>query len=221
MSPVASRIIPSVVGNTARALEPLEADPEVSALPLPGKPGGGTRKNRTPLSLVVSTPRRSRAPFVVIFFTLLVAALATVLVINVSVSQGQYTLVALKDQQTALLKTNQDLEQKLGSQQAPQNLVARAKDLGMVPAGTTGQIDVRTKRVSGNPQPAVAGTKGLAVIPPPSIDNPTDGDPVAAPPAAEQTLKEEAPKQDVPSASAAQTQDLNGGTIPAPAQKAG
>ena len=219
MSPVASRITPSIVGNTARALEPLSGDPELIPDALPGK--GGARKNRTPLSLVVSTPRRSRAPFVAIFFTLLVAALATVLIINVSVSQGQYKLVALKDQQTALMKSNQALEQKIGSQQAPQNLVARAKDLGMVPAGTTGQIDVRTKRVSGNPQPAVAGTKGLAIIAPPSIDNTTDGDAVVPPPAAEPTVPKAAPQEPLAPAPAAATAELNGGTIPAPAQKAG
>ena len=95
-----------------------------------------------------------------------VAALAVVLVMSISVSKGQYELVGLKNQQQTCTRSTSHCEQDIAAKQAPQELVAQAAALGMVPAGTTGQIDVRTKKVSGSPQPASADTKGLVVIPP-------------------------------------------------------
>ncbi|MGO4385216.1 hypothetical protein [Specibacter sp. RAF43] len=230
MSPVASRIEAAVVGNTARALSG-----HLPGLDFRGAPANRAEQTparpRTPLSLVVNTPRRSGTPVMVTLFLLLVAALAAVLIMSVSVSQGQYDLVTLKNQQRELQLSNQSLEQDLGAREAPQNLVARAAAMGMVPGGTTGQIDVRTKKVSGNPQPAKADAKALVAIPPATIDAPApavaadvpadaggpaalDGVPQAkknAAKAAQKPASRPAPK--VPSP------DLNGGTIPAPAQK--
>lgn len=212
-------------GTSARALK--------MPLPDPATPAPARTKPRTPLSLVVSAPKRGRQQLVVIFFMVIVAALAVVLVMSISVSKGQYELVGLKNQQTDLLKANQTLEQEIAAKSAPQELVASAAALGMVPADTTGQIDVRTKTVSGSPQPAKSDTKGLINIPPALIDKPAVVAPnaesdaaadvplspaaIAAGDAKDAPQQENAPAVEAPPAPV--TPDLNGGTIPAPAQK--
>ena len=224
MSEAARRIIPINVGTSARALALPLADPGLA----PAVPAPARSKPRTPLSLVVSTPKRGRQQLVLIFFMVIVAALTVVLVMSISVAKGQYELVGLKNQQADLLKSNQSLEQEIAAKSAPQELVASAAALGMVPAGTTGQIDVRTKSVSGSPQPASADTKGLVSIPPALIDKPhvvipdagAPADPsVPLSPAAAAAQAEKAAQQEEPAPAAPVAPELNGGTIPAPAQK--
>jgi len=233
MSPVATRSAYQTVGNTARTLDYSYLGAEDPGHGAPATEGGAEpkiRRARTPLSLVVSTPKRSGSRLAVIVFMLVVAALTAVLVMSVSVSQGQYTLVDLKGQQSDLQKANQGLEQELAAKEAPQSLVARAAEMGMVPAATTGQIDIRTKKVTGSPLPAAAGTKGLALIPPAMIEDPrpayTPEDPA---PAAQGSAGAEEKAAAVAQNKAAKpvpvpvsepgAAELNGGTIPAPAQK--
>jgi hypothetical protein len=86
------------------------------------------------------------------------AALLTVLVLNISVSTAQYQLVQLKAEAATLNKENQDLTQKKQNFEAPQNLAAKAAELGMVASTVKGQIDVNTMTVTGKATPAVKGT---------------------------------------------------------------
>lgn len=226
MSKAAQRTIPINEGTSARALALPLPDPDLApAVPVPESP-----RPRTPLSLVVSTPKRGHQQLVLIFFLVIVAALSVVLVMSISVAQGQYELVGLKNQQADLMKANQSLEQEIAAKSAPQELVASAAALGMVPAGTAGQIDVRTKSVSGSPQPASADTKGLVSIPPALIDKPhlvipdakgKTGAAVPLSPAAATALDEKAAQQEKTAPATPVAPELNGGTIPAPAQKDG
>lgn len=220
MSQEAFRNGPAIVGNTARALSFTEAELPAG---FPAEEVAKPTRARTPLSLVVSSPRRHRGP-IVVAFVLIVAALAAVLMMSVSLSKGQYELVSLKSEQSTLANSNQALALQISGKEAPQSLVAAAVAMGMVPASTTGQIDVRNKKVTGNPVPAVAGTKGLVVIPPADVNK--------AVPVAEVDIEEglvppaaaaEAVKEKEATASAvkqkAPAQNLNGGTIPSPTQK--
>jgi cell division protein FtsL len=185
----------------------------------------GNRKARTPLSVVRSVPRKRRAPFVVLCFAMLAVALMAVLVLNISVSTAQYQLVKLRSEQTRLTKQNQDLTQQVQNFEAPQNLAAKAAELGMVASTGKGQIDLSTLTVSGEAKPAVKGDSAgaviaapavpgqLNVVPPPSIADPLESRrPVADDVAA-------LPVRRVPAAAAKPAAVLNGGTIPAPAQK--
>lgn len=225
MNQQAARAIPVNVGSSARALNaPLPDRVRSDAEPTRAKP-------KTPLSLVTSAPsRRGRNQLVGIFFLVIVAALSVVLVMSISVSKGQYELVGLKNQQAELKKANQTMEQEIAAKAAPQELVAQAVALGMVPAATTGAIDIRSKTVSGNPQPAPADTKGLVIIAPALIDKPRESVPAAQEPQvplspAATSLEGDAAAKDpakdpAPAAPAApEAPALNGGTIPAPAQK--
>ena len=136
---------------------------------LPARTSDDGRKSRTPLSVVRTAPRKRRAPFVVLCFAMLALALIAVLVLNISVSTAQYQLVELRAKQSTLTKQNQDLTQQVQNFEAPQNLAAKAKDLGMVASTVKGQIDLSTLSVTGKATPAVKGGAEGAVIPAPAV----------------------------------------------------
>lgn len=202
---------------------------DATARALPGiTPGTGpSRKARTPLSLVRSTPQKRRAPFVVLCFGLLAVALMAVLVLNISVSTAQYQLVQLRSEQSTLTKQNQDLTQQVQNFDAPQNLAAKATELGLVASSANGQIDLSTLTVTGKAKPAVKGDAPgaviaapavagqLSVVPPATVKEPlANRNPEAAPAGAAAPAAEAVP---VPPAVPAV--ELHGGSVPAPAQK--
>ncbi|MGO4491981.1 hypothetical protein AB4Y86_07810 [Arthrobacter sp. 2YAF22_2] len=217
MSTAAVNRFPVATAATARALPELH-------------PGGPARKTRTPLSVVRSAPRKRRAPFVVMCFGILALALMAVLVLNISVSSAQYQLVELRAQQSRLTKQNQDLTQQVQHFDAPQNLAAKATELGMVAATAKGQIDLSTLAVTGKPKPAVKGDAPGAVIAPPAVTGVADVLPAVT---AKDPLDNRKPAESTPvpaapvpalvvpaPAPAAPAVDLHGGSVPAPAQKA-
>jgi cell division protein FtsL len=222
MSTAAVNRYPVAAGATARALPGLQ----------PGT--GPARKSRTPLSLVRFAPRKRRAPFVVLCFGLLAVALMAVLVLNISVSSAQYQLVQLRSAQSTLTKQNQDLTQQVQNFEAPQNLAAKAKELGMVASTGKGQIDLSSLSVTGNAKPAVKGDAPGAVIAAPAVAGQLS---VVPPTSAHEPLANRKPAERVPATAAAAAAaiplppavaaavpvapavELHGGSIPAPAQK--
>ncbi|WP_051477230.1 hypothetical protein [Arthrobacter sp. Br18] len=174
----------------------------VLSTPHPAGPrpaGAPAPRTRTPLSVVPARPAKRRIPFVVFSFVALVAALVTVLMLNISVSGTQYELVQLRGQQIALSQENQALEQKIENREAPQNLAAAATELGMVASPTFGSIEIDSLKVTGTPEAATKTDGPRALIPAPHSDLQLD----AKPDTAAQTGTE-AP----------------GGTIPGPEQAA-
>jgi cell division protein FtsL len=220
MSTAAAKNFPVLSGTTAPAIRT--------------RPAGPARKERTPLSVVRSAPKKRRAPFVVMCFALLAVALMAVLVLNISVSTSQYQLVELRGKQSTLTKQNQDLTQQLQNFEAPQNLAAKASDLGMVPSTVKGQIDLSTLAVTGKATPAVKGGAAGAVIPAPAVAGvltvvppPTASEPLLsrkpaneepAPAAAVPAPAASAPAE-TPAAAPAPAAELHGGSVPAPEQK--
>ena len=102
-------------------------------------------------------------------FGILAVALMAVLVLNISVSTAQYQLVQLRGEQSTLTKQNQDLTQQVQNFDAPQNLAAKATELGMVTSTAKGQIDLSTLTVTGKAKPAVKGDAPGAVIAAPAV----------------------------------------------------
>ena len=214
MSSAAVNRFPVATGATARALP--EINPDTSP----------ARKSRTPLSVVRSAPRRRRAPFVVLCFGLLAVALMAVLVLNISVSTAQYQLVQLRSEQSTLTKQNQDLTQQVQNYDAPQNLAAKATELGMVASITKGQIDLSTLAVTGKAKPAVKGDAPGAVIAAPAVAGQLS---IVPPASANEPLANRKPMDNGPAAASAPPAadaapappavDLHGGSVPAPAQK--
>ncbi|GAB4100413.1 hypothetical protein [Sinomonas halotolerans] len=208
------------------AAQPTRAISGTSALAaaLPGRDRTPAPARRAPLALVRTSPVRRRAPFAIFCLGVLAAALVGVLVLNISVSTGQYELVQLRSEQLTLQKQNQDLTQRAQNHEAPQNLAARAAELGMVASTSKGQIDLATLAVTGKAKAAEKAAPQGAVIAAPAI--PGQIDPVPAPitgeplmaraeaspgPAPAPTQKKETRKTE--------TEALNGGSIPAPAQR--
>lgn len=217
MSTAAVKNFPIVSGSSAPAIRTL--------------PPGAGRRERTPLSVVRSAPKKRRAPFVVMCFALLAVALVAVLVLNISVSTSQYQLVELRSKQSTLTKQNQDLTQQVQNFEAPQNLAAKASDLGMVASTVKGQIDLSTLAVTGKATPAVKGGAPGSVIPAPAVEGMltvvppvTKGEPLAnRKPAAEEPAPAAAPAAAAPPAAAPAPRvpavELHGGSVPAPEQK--
>lgn len=211
MSSVTPRPAARTVGNTARKL----------STPAPQE----APRKRTPLVVVPSAPRRKSVVFVASCFAVLAAALVGVLLLNIQLSQGQYDMVDLKGKQSALTKTNQELSQEVQNFNAPQNLAAKAAAMGMVPSAGQGQIDLDRSTVSGQAvaatkddksksaiiaAPAIAGQ--LSVVPSGSGDQPAQT--ADKPKSTESKTTAQAPA--VPQVPKVQ---LNGGTVPAPAQR--
>lgn len=223
MSTAAVNSFPVSTAATARALPDLT-------------PGAPARKSRTPLSVVRSVPRKRRAPFVVMCFGILALALMAVLVLNISVSSAQYQLVELRATQSTLTKQNQDLTQQVQNFDAPQNLAAKATELGMVASTVKGQIDLSTLAVSGKAKPAAKSDAPGAVIAAPAVagqvnvvPSATENEPLlnlkpadtvakAAAKVAAKVPAAKIPAVQVPAVRVPAV-DLYGGTIPAPAQK--
>lgn len=206
MSSVNNRLTASSIGNTARKL----------AAPAPVK-----ERKRTPLVVVPAAPRRRSLVFVVSCFTVLAAALVGVLSLNIQLSEGQYAIVNLKAEQASLSKSNQELTQQVQNFSAPQNLAAKAGALGMVPSAGQGQIDLDSLTVTGKAVAAPKGAKtGLVQIAAPEIAGQLSvvtalPDPAASPAAKPETKT----KPSVPAVPQVPKVQLNGGSVPAPAQR--
>jgi hypothetical protein len=220
-----------VHGSTAQVLDGNHAQP---------KPA---QTRRTPLALVPSGPARRRVPFAVFCFAVLVAALGSVLMLNISVSGGQYEIVQLRGEQVALAQQNEKLTQELENRQAPQNLAAEAAELGMVASPSVGSIDLEAMKVNGKPQAAeekdgsapkqqVERPELPAEVPAIRPEAKTPAEPVQkekpavaqdnepAPAAEKKPTAEKKPAGEQKAVEFSEA-ELNGGTIPAPKQKTG
>ncbi|MDM7988897.1 hypothetical protein [Arthrobacter sp. zg-Y877] len=231
---------PAFEGNTARALDWDTAAPQEAP----------AVRRRTPLSLVPAAARRRRAPFAVFCFAALVLGLASVLLLNISVSSGQYELVQLQGEKAELAQRNEALTQEIENHQAPQVLAAAAVKLGMVSSPSFGTIDLKTLAVTGSPEAAKEGDPAKLLIGAPSVltqpimpapsvaaEEPRDtvraveeqeeaaarAAAAAMPPAPVEAPAPEAAPEAVPEAAPEENSaaELNGGTIPAPVQRSG
>lgn len=202
-----------------------------SAVPARG-PAAAPRQapRRTPLSVVPNSPARKRVPFALFCFTVLVLALGSVLMLNISVSSGQYKLVELRNEQVSLAQANEKLTQQLENNQAPQNLAAKAAELGMVTSPSVGSINLESQKVTGKPKAAEPGAAPELLVAQP--ENPVhqpaakdgagkkDGAPAAAKEKAKPAAAAEAAAEGDAAPKQAEKQ-LNGGSIPAPKQQTG
>ncbi|MER2135356.1 MAG: hypothetical protein ABS910_11835 [Arthrobacter sp.] len=187
-------------------------------------------RRRTPLALVPAAARRRRVPVAALCFAVLAAGLAAVLMLNISVSSGQYQLVQLQNQRTEIIQKNEALTQQVEHHQAPQVLAGAAAELGMVVSPTFGTIDLQTLAVTGDPEPAKEGAgPGTLVELPQVLTRPvTPAQPAAEEPAENARAAEQqdsaapaAGADPAPAPAPAAEPDLNGGTIPAPSQRNG
>ncbi|HEY0698483.1 MAG TPA: hypothetical protein VGD43_11815 [Micromonospora sp.] len=95
-----------------------------------------------------------RAPFVVLILGLVVGGVLGILLVNTKINENAFRLDKLQKQQAALDLQQQQLEKEIAKSEAPGNLAAAARKLGLVESGAPAFIRLPDGRVIGVPQPA-------------------------------------------------------------------
>ncbi|WP_329102470.1 hypothetical protein OG792_24000 [Micromonospora sp. NBC_01699] len=99
----------------------------------------------------VSVPQ---APFVGLILAVVVGGVLGVLVVNTKINENAIRLDKLQREQATLDLQQQRLDKEIADAQAPGNLVAQARKLGLVESGTKAFIRLPDGQVVGIPQPA-------------------------------------------------------------------
>jgi hypothetical protein len=117
-------------------------------------------------------PRRvqpaPRVPFVSLVSLLLVGGVVGLLLFNTNMQQASFVTTSMEQQATALTAKEESLRMQLHRMRDPQNVAARAKRLGMVPAESPAFIRLSDGEVLGNPVAATAEA-GLRITPLPPV----------------------------------------------------
>src|SRR5690242_6976938 len=87
------------------------------------------RRLRATPPVPVSVPR---APFVALVLVVVVAGVVGILVLNTKINENAFRLSYLQSKQANLDQQEQQLNQQLATQEAPNNLAAEAAKLGLV-----------------------------------------------------------------------------------------
>jgi cell division protein FtsB len=128
----------------------------LAAQPADRAPDGGGRQRAVPWLKVappmpVSVPR---APFILLLLFVVVGGVLGILLVNTKVNENAFQLKDLERQQAALDRQEQDLKKQIAEYEAPNNLAAQARRLGLVPADSPAFIRLPDGRVIGVPRPA-------------------------------------------------------------------
>ncbi|MER7562726.1 hypothetical protein ACGFWE_09895 [Streptomyces sp. NPDC048523] len=88
-----------------------------------------------------SPGQAARAPFVLLVVLLLGGGLIGLLVLNSALSEGSFKLTDLQKDTKSLTDEQQALQRDIDAYSAPDALVRRARELGMVPGGDPAFLD--------------------------------------------------------------------------------
>jgi hypothetical protein len=113
--------------------------------------GGAAPRLRVAPPPPVSGPR---APFVALVLALVIGGVLGILVVNTKIAENAFRLDRLQKQQATLDVTQQQLEREIAAAEAPGNLAAAARKLGLVDSGPPAYIRLQDGKVIGIPQPA-------------------------------------------------------------------
>jgi len=87
-------------------------------------------------------------PFVLLIVGMLCGALVCLLVISTTLAAGSFRITNLQQQDQALVKQQQQLQQQVSQDQAPSVIAQRAEQLGMRPVGQLQFLNVKTGKIS-------------------------------------------------------------------------
>jgi len=96
----------------------------------------------------------ARAPFIAVILVVVVSGVLGVLLVNTKINENAIRLGTLQERQSTLDVQEQQLRKEIAQQEAPGNLAARARKLGLVESGPPAFIRLPDGRVIGVPQPA-------------------------------------------------------------------
>ncbi|MEU9334682.1 hypothetical protein AB0D49_16180 [Streptomyces sp. NPDC048290] len=118
-----------------------------------GKPELRGRAARLARLFPAGRGQAARTPFVLLVVVLLGGGLIGLLVLNSALSEGSFRLADLQRDTKALTDEQQALQRDIDAYAAPQALLRRARELGMVPGGDPAFLGPDGK-VRGVPSPA-------------------------------------------------------------------
>ncbi|MEU4773412.1 septum formation initiator family protein [Micromonospora sp. NPDC023644] len=95
-----------------------------------------------------------RAPFAALVLVLVVGGVLGILLVNTKINENAFRLEKLQEQQAKLDVEQQQLNKEIAEAEAPGNLEAQARRLGLVEAGEPAYIRLPDGKVIGVPQPA-------------------------------------------------------------------
>lgn len=93
--------------------------------------------------------RRSAWPFVLLATLLLLITIALPMVVNTHMAQRAYEIRDMQIALTELNASSSTLEANLLAASSPSSLAAKAKEMGLVPAGSAGAISLSNSTVEG------------------------------------------------------------------------
>ncbi|QRO86577.1 hypothetical protein [Kytococcus sedentarius] len=96
----------------------------------------------------------SRKAFALLCVLIVVAAMVASLVFNTARGEGAFHLAEAQASHRQATETRLSLEAQVDEMSSPEQLSARAEQLGMVPAGTMGYVDPETGAVLGEAEAA-------------------------------------------------------------------
>ncbi|WP_406071702.1 hypothetical protein [Micromonospora sp. NBC_01638] len=117
----------------------------------------GTATSARPPRLRVAPPPPvsvPRAPFAALIVVLVVGGVLGILAVNTKINENAFRLERLQQQQARLDLEKQQLDKQIADAEAPGNLTAEARRLGLVDAGEPGYIRLPDGKTIGVPQPA-------------------------------------------------------------------
>ena len=96
----------------------------------------------------------SRKAFAILCVLIVVAAMVASLVFNTARGEGAFHLAEAQSSHRQATETRLSVEAQVDEMSSPEQLSARAEQLGMVPAGTMGYVDPETGAVLGEAEAA-------------------------------------------------------------------
>ncbi|MDG4782808.1 hypothetical protein O7614_24400 [Micromonospora sp. WMMD961] len=140
----------------ARARGAREFPTQGTAALRPVEKAGAATSARPPRLRVAPPPPVSvpRAPFAALIVVLVVGGVLGILAVNTKINENAFRLERLQQQQARLDLEKQQLDKQIAEFEAPGNLTAEARRLGLVDAGEPGYIRLPDGKTIGVPQPA-------------------------------------------------------------------
>jgi hypothetical protein len=128
-----------------------KAGPRLVSAPRPApKPAAPPRPAPGPSARTgpAESAGRHRMPFLLLIVGMLCGALVCLLVISTTLAAGSFQITSLQQQNQAMAKQQQQLQQEVAQDQAPSVIAQRAEQLGMQPAGQLQFLNVKTGQIS-------------------------------------------------------------------------
>jgi len=116
-----------------------------------GKTGTAAPRLRVAPPPPVSVPR---APFVGLILVLVVGGVLGILAINTKINENAFKLERLQQEQARLDVDQQQLKKEIADQEAPGNLTANARKLGLVESDDPAYMRLPDGKMIGVPRPA-------------------------------------------------------------------